>query len=184
MAKAMIKGNEVRHGKLVYLDALSDELISTIDSAPLSENILLHLNDGRIAISPQSAQQVLKDYKNSGAIAFALRLQSDQSCIGGCHLANINWQARHAQLCMGIIAEAHFTSEILADAVQALLQFAYWEANFNRIYVQCVEDNILLRTALETVGFINEGCLRQEAFRNGEYLDICIYGILEHDWSS
>lgn len=184
MFKSLIKGDEVRHGKQVYLDTLSKQLIDEFADTPLSEKMLIQLNDGSVPIFPMTAKQVMESYKSSGEILFALRLIGAETCIGSCRLADIDWQVRRAQLFIGIVDERYFTLEILTDVIQTVLQFVYWEANLNRIAVHCVADHVLMQTALEQVGFTNEGRFRQEAYRNGRYLDKIIYSILQREWSA
>ncbi len=125
----------------------------------------------------------MESYKESGELLFALRLSGDETCIGCCRLTDIDWQVRRAQLFIGIVSEAHYTLEILTDVIQTVLQFAYWEANLNRIAVHCVEDHVLMQAAVEQVGFTNEGRFRQEAYRNGRYLDKIMYSILQREWA-
>ena len=183
MFTSLIKGDEVRYGRQVYLDALSKKVIDEFADTPLSEKMLIQLNDGSVPIFPMTARQVVESYKNNGEFPFALRLVNDETCIGSCRLADIDWQARRAQLFIGIVNEAYFTPEMLTDVLQTVLQFAYWEANLNRIAVHCVEDHVLMQAALEQVGFTNEGRFRQEAYRNGRYLDKIIFSILQCEWS-
>ena len=182
--KPLIKGDEVRHGKFIHLEAISKELIAAASDKILSEKLLFKINSGREPVFPQSAKDVMESFATQGEMALALCLNTDQACIGVCRLGNLAWQARSAQFFIGMVNEAYLTSEMLVDAIQTTLQFVYWEANLNRIQVQCVADNTLLREALEAVGFTNEGHLRQEAYRNGQYLDISVYSILQREWSS
>ncbi len=180
----LIKGDEVRYGNLIHLAAISKDIIAAASDEILSEDLLFHINTGREPVFPQSATEIAELFASKGEIAFAICLNADQSCVGVCRLDNVAWQARSAQFHISIIHEDYLTSEILADAIQTTLQFVYWEANLNRIYTQCIEDNTLLREALETLGFTQEGHLRQEAYRNGQYLDICVYSILQREWSN
>lgn len=184
MDKSLIKGDEVRHGKHIYLDAVTKDVIDSLGDDTLNEEILYHLNDGSAPISLMSAKEVIQSYKESGELVFALRLRTDKSCIGVCRLSNIDWKSRHAQSFIGIVDEVYFTIDMLLDVIQTILQFAYWEANLNRIYIHCVEDNALMREALEQTGFSNEGHFRQEIYRDGRYLDKVIYSILQREWSS
>lgn len=179
----LIKGDEVRHGNLIHLAAISKDIIAAVGDEVLSENLLFHINNGREPIFPQTATEIAELF-TKGDMAFAICLNTDQSCVGVCRLDNVAWQARSAQFHIGILNEDYLTPEILVDTIQTVLQFVYWEANLNRIHIQCVEDNTLIREALETLGFTNEGHLRQEAYRKGQYLDICIYSILQREWSS
>lgn len=179
-----IKGDEVRHGKQLYLDAPTQASVDSFDDKMLSEKMLYQLNNGMVAIQPTSAKKIAEASKNSDGLGFALRLKQDNACIGFANLGDIGWQARIATLHITILDEASFTLDIVQDAIQTLLQFAYWEANLNRIEVNCLEDNAVLREALEKTGFSQEGQHRQEAYRNGRYLDILIYGILAREWSA
>ncbi len=184
MFKSLVKGDEVRHGKQVFLDTLSKTVLDEFEDIPLSEKMLIQLNDGSVPIFPMTAKEVVASYKSSGELLFALRLINAQTCIGSCRLADIDWQARRAQLFIGIVDERHFTLEILTDVIQTMLQFVYWEANLNRIAVHCVEDHVLMQAALEQVGFTNEGRFRQEAYRNGRSLDKIIFSKLQREWSA
>ncbi len=182
MDKPIVKGDEVRHGAHLYLDALSKEIIETLADVPLSEPLLYQLNQGDAPISLATARQVAQSYSESDGLVFALRLNPDNTCIGVCQLGDLSWTSRHAQLQISIVDEAALTHTILADALQTILQFAFWEANLNRIYVHCVEDNTLLRDVLDHAGFTNEGGLRQEVYRDGRYLNKFIYSILQREW--
>ena len=83
---------------------------------------------------------------------------------------------------MGIVDETYYTSEMLGDVLQTVLQFVYWEANLNRIYVYCASDNSVLLDTLDHSPFTHEGQLRHEIYRNGDYLDRHIYSILQREW--
>ena len=181
--QSLIKGDEVRYGKLIYLDALSNEIIDSLSTARLSETMLIQLNDGKTPVYPMSAQRVAQFAKLEGGLIFAVRLITNKTCIGVCRLTDIAWQARHAKLQISLFDEAHFSADMLIDVIQTVLQFAYWEANLNRVYVHSPEDHTVLHEALEQIGFTNEGCLRQEVYRNGCYLDILIHSILQREWS-
>lgn len=184
MTDFSIKGDEVRHGKQLYLSALSQAVVDSFSDKLLSETLLYHLNDGTSGLEPHSAKVIAGKIKIGEGLKFALCYQLNQQSIGVAQLADIQWQARHAQLTISILDEFYLTVEMLTDAIQTVLQFAYWEANLNRIGVLCLEDNSLLREALENTGFTKEGQLRQETYRNGHYLDIEMYSILAREWSA
>lgn len=177
-----VKGDEVRRGTYIVLDAISKGIIESLSTELLSETMLHHLSDGQKPTYPTTAHDVAEAYKEQGGMVFALRLDADQSCIGFARLGDVSWQGRHAHLEISIVDEQHLSVEMLTDAIQTVLQFTYWEANLNRIYVHCIEDDSVLREALERVRFTHEGDLRQEAYRNGHYLDIGIYSMLQKEW--
>ncbi len=178
-----VKGDEVRRGQHIYLDALSKDCVDYLDDVPLSEAMLRQLNDGSEPLTLMTAGQVARTYKEGGGLPFSVRLRADHSYIGVCRLADIGWQARHAQLKIAILDESRLSVVMLADVLQTVLQFAFWEANLNRIAVQCVEDHAQMRQALHRAGFTDEGHLRQEVYRDGRFLDVIVYSMLQRDWS-
>lgn len=178
-----VKGDEVRQGQHVYLDALSKACIATFDDVDLSETMLRQLNDGNTPLTLMTAGKVARTFKDGGGLPFSVRLRADHTYIGVCRLADIGWQARHAQLQVGILDETRLSVVMLADVLQTVLQFAYWEANLNRIAVRCVEDQTMMRQALHRAGFTEEGHLRQEVYRDGHYLDVIVYSMLRRNWS-
>lgn len=178
----LIKGDEVRQGQQIYLSALSKSVIENLSEEILSENMLSYLHDGSAPIFPTSAHKVAQSIKDAGEIVFAICLKNNKSCIGIAQLHGIGWQPRVATLKLSILSEDFYTIEILEDVIQTMLQFVYWEANLNRVSIQCVENNTTLQQAIEQCGFTNEGRLRQEIYRNGKYLDVIVYSILAREW--
>lgn len=177
-----IKGDEIRHGQAIYLDALTSSLIESIGEENLSEAMLGQLTDGSTAYSPMSAQTYLQQFKAQGEVVFALRLQEDKRCIGAARLAHITWQAQYARIEFAIVLDEFYTQSILQDVVQTVLQFAFWEANLNRVAVHCIENHELLAETLGAVGFTEEGRLRQHVYRDGQYLDKVVYSMLNREW--
>ncbi|MCA9907770.1 MAG: GNAT family N-acetyltransferase [Anaerolineae bacterium] len=184
MDRPPIRGDEVRQGKFIYLDAVSDAVRDTLGDDPLPESLLYQLVEDDRPIAPMTARQVYQTYKDAGELGFALRLSTDKTCIGFCRLGHVSWQARQAQLMVALVREDCLTLELLADVIQTVLQFAYWEANLNRVYADCSADHTLMQAALVQAGFTHEGCLRQEVYRDGRYLDKCVYSILAREWLS
>lgn len=178
-----IKGDEVRHGQHVYLDALSKDRLASIPNDPLSEVMLNRLHENSSVLQPMTSRDIVEKVKAHGGLVFAICLREDKSCIGVCSLSDEDWKSRHAQLKIGIVDAAHYTSDMLADVIQTMLQFAYWEANLNRVYVYCASDNSVLRDTLDHSQFTLEGRLRQEIYRNRNYHDLLIYSILQRDWA-
>lgn len=178
-----IRGDEVRHGKDIYLAAVSKDLIASLDNTFLSEDMLNRLHT-HSALQPLTASAIIENYKAQGEMVFAVCLRNDDHCIGVCHLGNVAWSLRHADLMLSIVSEAHYTTAMLADVIQTVLQFSYWEANLNRIAVHCAADNDLMQQSLEQLNFTHEGTLRQHIYRNAHYIDKHIYSILQRDWSA
>ena len=79
MDRPPIRGDEVRQGKFIYLDAVSDAVRDTLGDDPLPESLLYQLVEDDRPIAPMTARQVYQTYKDAGELGFALRLSTDKT---------------------------------------------------------------------------------------------------------
>jgi diamine N-acetyltransferase len=54
--------------------------------------------------------------------------------------------------------------------------------NLHRIYLRVHADNLGAIKAYQAAGFVHEGVLRQDVYRNGEYLDVLVMAVLKSEW--
>lgn len=80
------------------------------------------------------------------------------------------------------IAQEHHRNGYGTEAVELLTDYGFKELNYHRIYARAYEDNEASQKIWERTGFQKEGELREQTFYQGEFGDIYIYGVLEHEW--
>lgn len=68
------------------------------------------------------------------------------------------------------------------DALEAVCGYAFEERRLNKVYAQTLGTNPASIRVLENVGFTKEGVLREEAFAEGEHVDVYRYGLLADEW--
>ncbi|WP_324758693.1 GNAT family N-acetyltransferase [Haloarcula sp. GH36] len=68
------------------------------------------------------------------------------------------------------------------DAARTVVDYAFAELRLHRVYARAFAGNDGSRRVLEKVGFEHEGVMRDHWFRQGEYEDVHIYGLLSVDW--
>ncbi len=178
-----VKGNEVLYGKKIFLDAISNDLIMSMSNDMLPVEVIEQFHDGTAPLRPMTASEIMQSIKNTGELVFAVRLIDNDRCVGVASLHSVSWKSRYSELTVGVFDETNYSVELVKDVIQTILQFAYWEANLNRVGINVSEDQVILVDALEQVGFVFEGRLRQHIFRNGNYLDQLTYSILQREWS-
>ena len=61
-------------------------------------------------------------------------------------------------------------------ATKLMLDIAFSELNLHRVYLYVMSDNVAAIKAYESVGFVVEGVLRQDFFRDGSFIDIVMMG--------
>lgn len=68
------------------------------------------------------------------------------------------------------------------DALRTLLRFAFETMNLNRVQLRVHNDNLRGIHVYERCGFVREGTLRQNLWKNGRYHDTHIMAVLRSEW--
>jgi len=102
--------------------------------------------------------------------------------IGWCALCQISWEDRRASLAVFIGDKARWDQGYGTDATRALMRFGFEEMNLNRIGLDVHADNTRAIRCYEKLGFVHEGRLRRQAYRDGEYVDWLMMSILRDEF--
>ncbi|MFD1447939.1 GNAT family N-acetyltransferase [Oceanobacillus profundus] len=71
---------------------------------------------------------------------------------------------------------------IITSVVRALTDYAFTEAQLNRVDIRAAFTNKKSRAIPERLGFKEEGILRQSEWLYDHYVDHVVYGMLASDW--
>lgn len=87
------------------------------------------------------------------------------------------------------VAEISFiTSEYVNEHSRKLLdeaeRIAFDELNMNRVFVEIIEYDEFKKEMLEDNKYKMEGRLRQKYYKNGDYFDSLIYGLLRKEYDA
>lgn len=102
--------------------------------------------------------------------------------IGDIGLHNISWKDRQAEVGIVIGEKAYWGQGYGSDAMRLMLRHAFQNLNLHRVVLQVFDDNPRAIRSYEKVGFVHEGRLRQDVFKNGQYLDVLVMSILRPEW--
>lgn len=69
-------------------------------------------------------------------------------------------------------------------ATQFTINYAFLNYNVHKIYLYTNNFNERANKLYEGLGFKLEGNLRKHKFKNGCFIDRCIYGLLKEDWQN
>jgi RimJ/RimL family protein N-acetyltransferase len=69
-----------------------------------------------------------------------------------------------------------------SEAVRLTLRFGFEELNLNRIELSVFANNPRAIWCYQKAGFVQEGCLRQACYRNGQYVDEYRFAVLRSEW--
>ncbi len=104
--------------------------------------------------------------------------------IGSCGFFHIDWRCRHAEAGILIGAREHWGEGLGTDALRTLVHWGFYTLNLNRIYLRVYEDNPRAIRCYHKLGFVDEGRLRQEDYRDGVYRDTLLMSLLRPEWDS
>ena len=68
-----------------------------------------------------------------------------------------------------------------SDALRTIIKYGFEQLNLNRIWCEVYSNNKAV-DVYRHIGFKDEGILRQTVFKNGEYLDSYVLGMLKSDY--
>ncbi len=81
-----------------------------------------------------------------------------------------------------IIARKHWRKGLVFEAASALVNLAFEQDGYKRIYAWCMKENRASSSLMKKLGMKFEGCFRSSCFRNDRFWDVEYYAILEDEW--
>lgn len=102
--------------------------------------------------------------------------------IGNTSFMNINWADRHAEVGI-LIGEKEFWSRGYGrEAMKLMLRHGFNTLNLHRVFLRVYDFNLRGIKAYEYAGFVHEGRLRQDVYRDGQYHDVLLMSVLRDEW--
>ncbi|MBI2309910.1 GNAT family N-acetyltransferase [Candidatus Collierbacteria bacterium] len=138
------------------------------------------------AIFPYSIEE-LKEYVKQASsdrskIVLAIVDNKSGKHIGNLSLQNIDWVARSAEFAI-IIGDRNFWEKgVGLEAGKLIVDYAFTRLNLNRIYCGTSSQNMGMQKLAGKLGMKPEGCRRQAMFKDGKFVDIIEYGILNIEY--
>lgn len=108
---------------------------------------------------------------------FAVERKDDRTHIGNASIHDIEWVSRTAAFGLFIGEPSAWNRGFGGDAIRTLVRFAFDEMNLRKLRISVFEYNDRAKHVLETLGFVQEGRLRREFYREGSYHDLLILSI-------
>ena len=114
---------------------------------------------------------------------FAIERREDGVVVGTCTLYGIDVQCRRAEVGYAL-ALAQWGQGYANEAVTHLLDWGFDHLDLNRVEADIDPRNAPSARALERLGFLREGHLRERWIVAGEVSDSWLYGLLRAEWAA
>lgn len=115
-------------------------------------------------------------------LAIEVDMEGGWMHVGNCGFHNLDWRNRSVELGLFIGEKQLWGQGYGSDVLRLLLRHGFNTLNLNRIYLQVFENNLGAIRSYEKVGFVHEGRLRQDIFKEGQYLDVLVMSVLRSEW--
>lgn len=115
-------------------------------------------------------------------LVLAVVVKEDAVHIGNVSLGRIHPVYRRGEFSILIGERSHWGQGYGTEAGQLLLQHGFTALNLHRIECGTFAPNAAMRRLAEDLGMKEEGIRRQAAFKNGTYVDVVEFGVLQHEF--
>ncbi|HEX8253227.1 MAG TPA: GNAT family protein [Thermoanaerobaculia bacterium] len=105
---------------------------------------------------------------------FAVERKDDRTHVGNASIHDIEWVSRVASFGLFIGEPSAWNRGFGSDAIRTMVRFAFDEMNLRKLRTDVFDYNDRAKHVLEAQGFVQEGRLRSEFYRDGSYHDIVI----------
>jgi RimJ/RimL family protein N-acetyltransferase len=125
---------------------------------------------------------VERQRKNPTDIVWVIADAEDR-CVGHCGLYNIDHAVGTAEVAI-CIGTAGFRKGQSRGIMTALKKYGFGYLNLRKIRGEVLGTNKLAINFNKKCGMIEEGILREEEYRDGQYVDVHIFGMFRRDWQA
>ncbi len=172
-------------GKLVELGAVELDDLTALKKWRNNPEFRKHFREFReLNDAMQEMWFENKVVRDPSTLMFAVRKRDDHTLIGCCGLAYINWVHRHADLSLYIgWEEAYIDDQGYAEETcRLLLAYAFREICLNKVWTEIYEFDHKKKALYDSLGFQQDGLLRQNYFYDGRWWDSRILSLLVGDY--
>ena len=150
------------------------------------EFLARNMNDPRVrrpiaSVGPLSTDDEAEWVEETNDEGVSLLVCIGDNPVGTIGLSDVNELWGRAEVGYWLAPEA-WGEGYATEATELLVTYGFDQLRFNKIVAHAFAFNAASRRVLEKVGFTEEGVHRQEAFVDGEYVDIHSYGLLVREW--
>ncbi len=111
---------------------------------------------------------------------FAITCRDDGEVMGCIDLEVI---AEHRRADMAYwLGSPYWNQGIATTAARRVIHFGFETLNLNRIYAQCLTENLASARVMQKAGLKYEATFRQSIYKDGRFADIAVYGLLRADY--
>lgn len=115
---------------------------------------------------------------------FEIHDRVEEELIGVAYATQISEHNRHALVGITIGERAYWGQGYGKESLRLLLEYCFEALELHRVSAETFEYNTTWRDLVKGLGFQKEGTAREYLYRDEEYWDKELFGLLEHEYES
>ena len=169
------------YGRKVILRAMEPtdcEMVRDMFNDPEIENLVVGWS---FPLSKYAQERWYEKHFADHNFRFIIETEED-GAVGVATLLDIDWKNRNAEHGIKLAKKAIRGKGIGKDAVMAIMRYAFDELGLERLNGSWFADNVASKTMYMKCGWKEEGIRRKFVYKQGEYRDLVITGVLAEDY--
>jgi RimJ/RimL family protein N-acetyltransferase len=138
----------------------------------------------RPAHAPVLEEEWEREQRDPSTANFAVCDGKDGAFIGTTGVFRIDWVMRHGEFRVFLGDKKSWNRGIGTECAKLMVVYGMEKLNLNKVWLGVNAANVGGVRAYEKAGFVREGILRQEQYRNFEYYDVIRMSILRSEYAS
>ena len=180
-------------GKLVELSAIQHSDLPVI--AGWSRDAEMLGNQFYGLLYPETLEDVTLEFEQQHGTAwetmeslkelpFAIRQQNSEEIVGVIQFKQFDWRSLCAEVGISIGNRDYWSKGFGTDAMRVMLRYGFMELGLNRVELFVFDFNERAIRSYEKAGFQREGSQRESIYRDGQFHDQIVMGILRSEWDA
>ena len=137
---------------------------------------------------PNSVEGITRFYEHvvnsPNDAVFAIVDRSSNAHVGNIGIHRIDWINRVGEYGTVIGEKSAWGKGFGTEATELILAHAFCRLNLHKVFLGVHAEHAAAIRLYEKVGFVHEGRMRQEVYRDGRYYDKVLMGILQEEFLS
>lgn len=118
----------------------------------------------------------------AGEVLWVIASREDDRPVGHVGLYEIDHRCRSAEFAIMIGDRTVWGHGVGRACTQRMLEYGFLQLNLNRISLHVLSTNERAIRLYTSLGFVEEGKLREAQFKNGRYIDVIVMSMLKPEF--
>ena len=163
-------------GEKLYLRVLSEEDVTDEYVSWLSDrDVTKYMTWRAFPSTPTDIREYIKGKKRGESLFLGMLEKKTDKHIGNINLGPIDWINRRAEVSMMIGNKDYWGKGYMTEAFELVINHAFNTLNLNKLKAGTEADNISAVNLFEKTGWVREGLLKNETFRDGNFHDMVLF---------